>query len=239
MTILALECTHEALSTAVLHNGEVTEAKSSEWKKAAESLVPLVEHVMCESSLQRKQLQAVAISSGPGSFTALRIGMAVAKGIAFGLAIPLLPVPTMPSMAAAFGATDGFVMAVIQARRNEYYYALYDAQEKAQALASGIWHNRVERGSLEDIKHYLSQYASQPIVMVGRQLQRLHEALMLSNVHYAEADFFSARSLFPFAEKMFANASSIPPIADVVPDYQQEFKASEALPYSRIRHTVS
>ena len=84
MNILAIECTHEALSAAVLSAGIVTEAVSADWKKAAESLVPLVEQVMTRSGLNRQELEGIAISSGPGSFTALRIGMSVAKGIAYG-----------------------------------------------------------------------------------------------------------------------------------------------------------
>ena len=98
MNILAIECTHEALSVAVVKGGIVTEAVSADWKRAAESLVPLVEQVMTESRLNRRELEYIAISSGPGSFTALRIGMSVAKGIAYGLGIPLVPVPTMPAL---------------------------------------------------------------------------------------------------------------------------------------------
>ena len=125
MNILAIECTHAALSVAVMNAGVVTELRSADWKKAAESLGPLIEQVMAESALDLQQLDCIAISSGPGSFTALRIGMAIAKGVAYGLGIPLVPVPTMPAMAASLRAETVRVMAVIPSRKGEYYYADY------------------------------------------------------------------------------------------------------------------
>ena len=140
MNILAIECTHAALSVAVMNAGIVAEVRSTDWKKAAESLVPLIEEVMAESALDLKQLDCIAISSGPGSFTALRIGMAVAKGVAYGLGIPLVPVPTMPAMAASLPLESGSIMAVIPSRKGEYYFASYFPRE----LASGVWHDEVK-----------------------------------------------------------------------------------------------
>jgi tRNA threonylcarbamoyladenosine biosynthesis protein TsaB len=219
MNILAIECTHAALSVALMHDGLVNEARSADWQKAAETLVPLIDKVMAESAVDRKQLDCIAVSSGPGSFTALRIGMAVAKGVAYGLGIPLLPVPTMPAMAASLqaGADTGTVMAVIQARKGEYYYAVYFPGE----LASGVWHDEVKRGSAADVAAAAAAQGD-GIVVVGRQLNELIPLLFASGVLYREADFFSATSLFPAAQRLFAGADAAE-LNGVTPDYRQMF----------------
>ena len=223
MNILAIECTHEALSVAVVKGGIVTEAVSADWKRAAESLVPLVEQVMTESRLNRRELECIAISSGPGSFTALRIGMSVAKGIAYGLGIPLLPVPTMPAMAASLRAAENMVMAVIPARKGEYYYASYHSED----LSSGLWHDEVLRGSAADVAAVVAAVVadlarSGEVVVVGRRLFELIPLLVASGAVYREADLFSARSLFFAAERLFA-ASDVAELNGVTPDYRQMF----------------
>jgi len=214
MNILAIECTHAALSVAVMNSGIVTELKSADWRKAAEALVPLIEEVIAESRLQLKELECIAVSSGPGSFTSLRIGMAVAKGIAYGLGIPLIAVPTMPAMAASSKVGAGLVMAVIQARKGEYYYASYIPAE----LFSGAWHNDIHRGSPTDITAAVHGRT----IVVGRRLDELHPFFDEFGIVYEEADFFSARSLFPSAERLYRGMDTAG-LGKVAPDYRQMF----------------
>ena len=222
MNILAIECTHAALSVAVMHAGVVAEVRGSDWKKAAESLVPLVEEVMAESALDLKQLDCIAISSGPGSFTALRIGMSIAKGVAYGLGIPLVPVPTMPAMAASLGDEPGTGMGVIPSRKGEYYYATYLSGE----LSSGVWHDEVKRGSAADVVAAASS-ESGGMVVVGRQLNEIILLLEGSGAVYQEADGFSATSLFSAAERLFAGADAAE-LSEVEPDYRQLFSPNGA-----------
>ncbi len=213
MNILSIECTHAALSAAVKKDDLITELKSADWRKAAEALVPLIEAVMAKSALEKCDLDGIAISSGPGSFTSLRIGMSIAKGIAYGIGIPLIAVPTMPAMAASFLSEKGKVMAVIQARKGEYYFAVYSSEE----LSSGVWHDEVKRGSASDVAA-----AAQGAVVVGRQLDELQSSLAACGSAYAEADFFSASSLFPAAERLYGTADAAG-LDNVVPDYRQMF----------------
>ena len=215
MNILAIECTHAALSVAVKKAVEVTEVKSEDWRKAAEALVPLIEEAMAQSGLDKQDLDSIAISAGPGSFTSLRIGMSVAKGIAYGLGIPLIPVATMPAMAASFVAGAGSVMAVIQARKGEYYYAVYSSEQ----LSSGVWHDDIQRGSAIDV---VTAAAKRGSVVVSRQLDELLPLLAGRGVVYAAADFFSARSLLQAAERLYERADAAG-LEGVVPDYQQMF----------------
>jgi len=220
MNILAIECTHAALSVAVMNAGVVTEVRSADWKKAAETLVPLIEQVMAESALDLRQLDCIAISSGPGSFTALRIGMSIAKGVAYGLSIPLVPVPTMPAMAASLHAETRTVMAVIPSRKGEYFFASYVSEE----LASALWHDEVNRGSASDVAAAATLTGSQNggSVVVGRGLDELIPLLSGTGAIYREADFFSASSLFSAAERLFAGADAAE-LNGVTPDYRQMF----------------
>jgi tRNA threonylcarbamoyladenosine biosynthesis protein TsaB len=216
MNILAIECTHAALSVAVMNAGVVIEVRSADWKKAAETLVPLIEQVMAESALDLKQLDCIAISSGPGSFTALRIGMAVAKGVAYGLGIPLVPVPTMPAMAASLQTESGSIMAVIPSRKGEYYFASYVPEE----LASALWHDEVKRGSAADV--VAASSVNIGTVIVGRGLTEIIPLLTASGAVYREADLFSASSLLPAAQRLFAGADAAE-LNGVTPDYRQMF----------------
>jgi tRNA threonylcarbamoyladenosine biosynthesis protein TsaB len=219
MNILAIECTHAHLSVAVINAGVVTEVQIADWKKAAETLVPLVGQVMAQSGLDREALDVIAVSSGPGSFTSLRIGMAVAKGIAYGLGLPLIPVPTMPAMAASLPAEAGTIMAVIPARKGEYYYAAYAQAE----LATGLWHTEVERGEAGDVVAAAGAAARNAgLVVVGRGLDELIPLLSGTGAVYKDADFFTARSLFPAAERLFAVADAAE-LNGVTPDYRQMF----------------
>lgn len=216
MNILAIECTHAHLSVAVTNAGAITEIQSAEWKKAAESLVPLIEQVMADAGLDRQELHAIALSSGPGSFTSLRIGMSVAKGVAYGLGLPLIPVPTMPAMAASLPDKHDKIMAVVPSRKGEYYFAIYTWDE----LASGIWHDEIARGSAADVVAAASGHAG--LVVVGRGLAEIIPLLQGSGAVYREADFFTARALFPAAEKLFVGADAAE-LNAVTPDYRQMF----------------
>ncbi|MEI8033539.1 MAG: tRNA (adenosine(37)-N6)-threonylcarbamoyltransferase complex dimerization subunit type 1 TsaB [Chlorobiaceae bacterium] len=219
MNILAIECTHQALSVALSKGGEVFEANGREWKRAAESLVPLVEKVMADSGLLRKELDAVALSAGPGSFTALRIGMATAKGIAFGLGITLIAVPTMPAMAAALPSGPEMIVAVVPSRKGEYYIATYRAAD----LAAGVWHDEVGRGDAEAVAAAAKlAVGSGATTVVGRGLHELQPTLSETGAIFMEADFFSAKSLFAPAIRLSVSASAGPP-GGVVPDYRQLF----------------
>jgi tRNA threonylcarbamoyladenosine biosynthesis protein TsaB len=148
--------------------------------------------------------------------------MAIAKGVAYGLGIPLVPVPTLPAMAASMLAETGTVMAVIPSRKGEYYYAAYLPGE----LASGVWHDEVKRGSAADVAAAAAAAAAAAsnggTVVVGRGLDVLIPLLAGSGAVYREADLFSASSLFSATARLFAGADAAE-LNGVTPDYRQMF----------------
>lgn len=96
----------------------------------SEQLVPLIDDVMQQSGLGINQLDAIAVSIGPGSFTGLRIGLSVAKGLSFASDIPLIPVPTLQALAFNLvGPGSNFsgreILSLLDAHREEAYWAIY------------------------------------------------------------------------------------------------------------------
>ncbi len=98
--LLAIETTGELCSVAILKSEKIFyEVGIAEKNVHSEKLMPAVENVLELSGLELKNLKAIAVSVGPGSFTGLRIGMSVAKGLAFGSGLPIIPVKTFHARA--------------------------------------------------------------------------------------------------------------------------------------------
>jgi tRNA threonylcarbamoyladenosine biosynthesis protein TsaB len=91
----------------------------------SERLMPAVDRVLTDAGWTARDLEGLAVAIGPGSFTGLRIGLSVAKGLAFALRIPVAAVPTLDAMAAAFPFARYPVCPVVDARRDEVYCSLY------------------------------------------------------------------------------------------------------------------
>ncbi|MBR5970611.1 MAG: tRNA (adenosine(37)-N6)-threonylcarbamoyltransferase complex dimerization subunit type 1 TsaB [Lachnospiraceae bacterium] len=91
----------------------------------SETLMPMLEAMFSLARMERDAVDAVAVTSGPGSFTGLRIGVSAAKGLCFALDQPLVAVPTLEVLAYQMWGTDGIVCPVMDARRGQVYTAAY------------------------------------------------------------------------------------------------------------------
>lgn len=92
-----------------------------------ESILPLIEQALAQAGWNRSQLDRIAVGSGPGSFTGLRVGIAIAQGLSEGLEIPLVGVPSLFAMALAVPAEQpGCRCALVDARKGELFAAAYD-----------------------------------------------------------------------------------------------------------------
>lgn len=100
----------------------------------SERLVPMIDALFAESGVRRTDLQGVAVSQGPGSFTGLRIGVTTAKAIALALGLPVVGVPTLAALAANAGPAAGLVWPAIVAKRDEVYGAVYAGGEEPRPL---------------------------------------------------------------------------------------------------------
>ena len=130
MTILCIETSTSVCSAAVCKDGKpLKQCICLEGSNHARLLPLYIEELLQLANEQHLTIDAVALSEGPGSYTGLRIGTSTAKGLCYGLNVPLIPVPTLQVLCAAAkekGAT-GLLCPMIDARRMEVYTALYDA----------------------------------------------------------------------------------------------------------------
>lgn len=96
----------------------------------AEKLHVFIEEIISKAKITAKDLSAIAISSGPGSYTGLRIGVSAAKGLCFALDIPLISVATLTSLASQVKVGDGIIIPMIDARRMEVYSAVFNSKNE-------------------------------------------------------------------------------------------------------------
>lgn len=127
MRILAIDTSGQNASVAVWEDGlTLAEFFIHARKTHSQTLLPMLEDVREKIELDMKELDAIAVTSGPGSFTGLRIGSATAKGFGFALNKPIIPVPTLEGMAYNLYGTDRVVCPLMDARRNQTYTGLYE-----------------------------------------------------------------------------------------------------------------
>jgi tRNA threonylcarbamoyladenosine biosynthesis protein TsaB len=125
--LLALETATRTTSVALLRGEElVAEVTAPADLTAAEGLLPAVDAALRDGGSDVSDVAAFAVSIGPGSFTRLRVGLATAKGLAFGTPRPLVPVPTLAALAWAAKRRDAPVVPLLDARRGEVYAAAFD-----------------------------------------------------------------------------------------------------------------
>lgn len=124
--MLAIETATEICSIAFTKNEQlIAECRLNVNRVHSEKLIPLIDQLSKDAQIDLNQLELIAISSGPGSFTGLRIGMAAAKGLAFALERPLVSVITLDALAFQAPVQEGIVFPLIKARPDEVYTAQY------------------------------------------------------------------------------------------------------------------
>ena len=129
MKILALETSAKAVSAAVCQEGKILcSAYQDTGLTHSRTLMPIVEHLFANTGLTMAEMDAVAVAAGPGSFTGIRIGIAAAKGLAFGADKPAVAVSTLAAMARNVAFADGLVICAMDARRQQIYNALFRAE---------------------------------------------------------------------------------------------------------------
>lgn len=126
MKILAIDSSGQTASVAVWEDGLTLAEFSIHAKKThSQTLLPMLEDVREKIELDMETIDAIAVTSGPGSFTGLRIGSATAKGFGFALNKPIVPVPTLEGLAYNLYGTDRIVCPLMDARRSQTYTGLY------------------------------------------------------------------------------------------------------------------
>jgi tRNA threonylcarbamoyladenosine biosynthesis protein TsaB len=128
--ILNIETATKNCSVAIAQDGKTLLCKqiAESGYSHAEKLHVFIEELLLELQLNYKDLNAIAVSQGPGSYTGLRIGISAAKGLCYALDIPLIAVDTLEILARQLQVSDGYIVPMIDARRMEVYSAIFDAK---------------------------------------------------------------------------------------------------------------
>ncbi|SMP04640.1 tRNA (adenosine(37)-N6)-threonylcarbamoyltransferase complex dimerization subunit type 1 TsaB [Chryseobacterium profundimaris] len=189
MKILYLETSSKNCSVAISDNEKLlclTEEVSENYKQS-ESLHTFVEWALEGAEISLKDIEAVSLGRGPGSYTGLRIGASSAKGFCFGLKIPLIAVNSMESMIEPFlGTSYEFVIPLVDARRMEVYTAIYNGktgQELSETEAKIL-----DETSFQELK-------DKNILFIGDGAKKAKEILQLPNADFNEEVYPSAQYL--------------------------------------------
>ena len=172
MLILAFETSAKAASVALTQDGNLLgESYQNTGLTHSQTLMVKAEDLLKQCSKTVSDLDAVAVAEGPGSFTGVRIGVAAAKGLAWGAEIPCYGISTLEAMAVHLGIYEGYVCPCMDARRNQVYNALfYVNQGKIERI-------REDRAiALADLKTELEQLNA-PIYLVGDGSRLTHKTL--------------------------------------------------------------
>lgn len=146
LTLLALDTSTEACSVALLYNGEKTYLNELAQRTHAKRILPMVDEILTDSGLKLNQLDALAFGRGPGSFTGVRVGAAIAQGLALGADLPVIPISNLTAMAqAAFELYQAEnVAAAIDARMNEVYFSQLVREKKCTDFGQFfVWKNLI------------------------------------------------------------------------------------------------
>lgn len=140
MKILGLDSSGLVASVAVVENDCLLAEYTVNYKKThSQTLLPMLDELRRMTELDLETIDAIAVASGPGSFTGLRIGSATAKGLGLALERPLVEVPTLEGLAYNLLGTDRAVCPLMDARRNQVYTGVYEfLAESAEGKENGI-----------------------------------------------------------------------------------------------------
>lgn len=213
MHILNIETATKNCSVSIAQNGKTIALKevAEESFSHSEKLHVFIDNLLKENQIAYKDLSAVALSSGPGSYTGLRIGTSTAKGLCFALDIPLIAVDTLLVLAKQVNQ-NALIIPMIDARRMEVYTAIFDAKHNPATPVQALV---IDEKSFAEI--------SEKVVLIGDGAAKCKEVLNRENftfldaIRYPSAQEMSEISFDKFQKKEFED------IAYFEPFYLKEF----------------
>lgn len=223
VTILQIETATQVCSAALSVNGETIALKELAAQNIhAGSLTLFIQEVMEQASIQYADLDAIAVSKGPGSYTGLRIGVSTAKGICFAQDKPLIAIDTLQMMTKGFLNVNsdykGLVCPMIDARRMEVFTALYDASLN-QLLP-------VE-AKIIDEQSFQQELIHHEITFIGDGAMKCSNSILSANAHFSDRNFNSASNMSKLAFNAF-NGAEFQDVAYFEPYYLKDFVITQA-----------
>ncbi len=218
--ILNLETSATNCSVSVAENGEVLsliEENSANYSHS-EQLHKFIQAALNEAGLEQTQLDAIAVSKGPGSYTGLRIGVSAAKGLSYALDLPLISVDTLKCLATSVNVDDGFIIPLLDARRMEVYAAVFDSN---YSLLRETWAEIIQPDSFEE---YVGQG---PVLILGNGAEKSKEVLPDLQIQYDTSKLPSAKEMAALSYEKF-RSGQFEDTAYFEPFYLKDFVATKA-----------
>ena len=199
--ILNIETATKNCSVSLAKNGDTIALReiAEEGYSHAEKLHVFIEEIIAESKISFEDLNAIAVSQGPGSYTGLRIGVSSAKGLCYALNIPMIAIDTLQSLAAQISISKGIIIPMIDARRMEVFNAIYD-----KSL------NTLKPVSAEIITEESYQTNEEEIHFLGDGASKCKEFLHKSNfIFYDEIIYPSAKQMSLLSFEKYKNSDTV------------------------------
>ncbi len=220
-TILHIETSTDICSVAVSEDGQVIfDQEDHSGPNHAERLGTMVDEALSFTDNHAIPFDAVAVSCGPGSYTGLRIGVSMAKGVCYGRNLKLIAVPTLellcvPILLREIPEEDALLCPMLDARRMEVYAGIYDR---------GLKPVRPIQTDIVDGDTYKAYLDEHPVYFFGNGAKKCQEAISHPNAHFIEDIHPIAKWMQPLAEKRFLN-EQFEDVAYFVPFYLKDFVA--------------
>lgn len=213
MKILSIDCSAGPASVAVSEDGKILASSFVNVKLThSETLMPMVESTLSAALLNFGDIEGIAVNHGPGSFTGIRIGIAAAKGLAAPRSLPCVGVSTLLSMAYNYSDTDCIVCAVMDARCNQVYNALFEVEDGKITRLTGDRAILCEELA-EDLKK-VSQNTEKCVIIVGDGTEVFYPfAEDIANVRKSGVNnrYQNAASVGLAARELFENSNAVSP----------------------------
>jgi tRNA threonylcarbamoyladenosine biosynthesis protein TsaB len=236
MNLLALDTSSNACSVALQCDERLFERHVVQAKEHTRLLIPMIEEVLLEGGATPRELDAIVLGNGPGSFIGMRIAASVAQGLAYGAGLGIVPVSSLAAIAAeAFHLTAAEYITVAQdAHMNEVYLASFRRGEGGVPVADG-------ETTLQPVRRIepFAAVGGQGVHVAGAGWQRYPQLLQLNedgiagivDVQHPRASF-----LLGAGAALFRSGGTLPP-DQLVPDYVRSKVASATGPAERSRDT--
>ncbi|OYX26354.1 MAG: tRNA (adenosine(37)-N6)-threonylcarbamoyltransferase complex dimerization subunit type 1 TsaB [Flavobacteriales bacterium 32-35-8] len=218
--ILNIETTTTNCSVSISKEGKTVFLKEDNNKNYshAESLHVFIDVVLKESNTKLSNIDAIAVSKGPGSYTGLRIGVSAAKGLCFALNKPLISVPTLLALAHQVKITEGIIIPMLDARRMEVYSAIFNSdysqirETEAQILDDNAFKDYLEKGN---------------VYFVGNGVEKAKDIITHPHAIFIEDTLPSANEMGLLAYNKY-KISDFEDVAYFEPYYLKDFVALKA-----------
>ena len=213
--ILNIETATKNCSVSIAKNGTVLAIKelNNGNYSHAEVLHPFIDTILKEASISVNQIDAVAVSKGPGSYTGLRIGVSAAKGLCFAFDKPLIAISTLNSLAHAITKEEGIIIPMLDARRMEVYSAVFNKNHQQI---------REIKAEIIDENSFVEYLSKEKVYFLGDGAQKCKEKITHKNAVFRDDKFPSAKEMAKLSFNKYKK-SDIENVAYFEPFYLKDF----------------